>query len=82
MSCGIPVVCSNNSSIPEVGGDCGHYVDPTSLDDIVGKMKTVANYKKNEREELAARSIEHGQTFSWEKFADLFLLKLEEIKKG
>jgi glycosyltransferase involved in cell wall biosynthesis len=82
MSCGIPVICSHNSSIPEVGGEWGHYVDPTSMEDVVVKMKTVANYNEDERAKLGERSIEHAQKFSWKKFADLFLLKLGEIKEG
>lgn len=34
MSCGTPVLTSNNSSLAEVGGDCSYLVDPTSLDSI------------------------------------------------
>lgn len=38
MACGTPVVVSNNSSLPEVVGQAGLYIDPDSLGDIADKI--------------------------------------------
>ena len=34
MSCGVPVVCSNVTSLPEVVGDAGLVADPNDIDAI------------------------------------------------
>ena len=34
MSCGVPVLMSNTSSLPEVGGDAALYFDPLSVEAI------------------------------------------------
>ncbi|MCV5736500.1 glycosyltransferase, partial [Escherichia coli] len=34
MSCGVPVVCSNVTSLPEVVGDAGLVADPNDVDAI------------------------------------------------
>src|SRR5690606_14622667 len=38
MACGVPVVASNASSIPEVLGGAGLLVDPLSVDDLAGAL--------------------------------------------
>jgi glycosyltransferase involved in cell wall biosynthesis len=38
MACGIPVVTSNVSSLPEVVGDAGLLVDPQNTDEIAGAI--------------------------------------------
>ena len=42
MSCGVPCLERNVSSIPEVAGDAALYVDPFNIDDIAQKMLHVA----------------------------------------
>jgi glycosyltransferase involved in cell wall biosynthesis len=37
---GLPVICSNAASLPEVGGDAALYFDPTSVESIVEAMLT------------------------------------------
>jgi glycosyltransferase involved in cell wall biosynthesis len=34
MACGLPVLCSNTSSLPEVAGDAAVLVNPLEVDDI------------------------------------------------
>mgnify|MGYP000915968449 FL=1 len=38
MASGCPVVCSNSSSLPEVGGDAALYFDPLNSEDIAEKL--------------------------------------------
>jgi len=46
MACGTPVVCSNTTSLPEVGGDAVVYCDPNNMNDIVEKMEMVLSDRK------------------------------------
>lgn len=69
MSCGLPVVTSNVSSMPEVGGDAAIYVNPEDIQDIKKKLKNVLEDTK-----LRGMMIEKGfnqvKKFSWEKTAE------------
>lgn len=38
MSCGVPVVCSNVTSLPEVVGDAGLVADPNDIDAISAQI--------------------------------------------
>lgn len=68
MSCGIPVITSNVSSMPEIGGDAPLYVDPESSKDIKDKLDNLMEDEKL-RQELIKRGFEQAKKFSWEKCA-------------
>lgn len=68
MACGIPVITSNVSSMPEVGGDGAIYVNPHDLSDIKGKLKMVME-DKTIREEMTTKGFSQAKKFSWEKTA-------------
>lgn len=69
MSAGIPVICSNTTSLPEVGGNAVLYTDPFAISQIKDAMIQIAT-----NEELRLELIEKGQKqqkkFSWDKTAD------------
>lgn len=65
MACGTPVVCSNTSSLSEVGGDAAIYVDPENIDSIVLGIKKGLKIGKSQKDKLILQS----QKFSWEKTA-------------
>ncbi len=50
MQLGCPVITSNVSSLPEIGGDAVHYVDPYSVDEIANGIDAVCG---NEEYRLA-----------------------------
>lgn len=76
MSYGKPVVTSNNSSMPEVAGDAGIFVDPLDTDSIRdGLEKMIA--EKPLRNKLASRAKENAARFNWDTSA----AKLVEIFK-
>lgn len=68
LQCGVPAIVSNNSAMPEVGGDAYLYIDAENPDDIAEKMMLI--YKD---EALRSRLIENGkrrlQQFSWDESA-------------
>lgn len=76
MACGCPVLTSNISSMPEVGGDAALYVDPYSVEDITRGIEKIMN------QELRIKNIKKGfeqvKKFSWEKCAKETLLVLKQ----
>jgi glycosyltransferase involved in cell wall biosynthesis len=68
MQCGVPVISSNTSSLPEVVGDAGLMVPPTDGDALCQAMLNL--YKNsNLRAQMALKSLERSRRFSWEKCA-------------
>ncbi len=67
MACGIPVIASERTSLPEVVGDAGMLVAPRGrpLADALGKLLGNAA----QRDELARRGIERAARFSWDTCA-------------
>ena len=69
LSCHIPVITSNLSSMPEAAGDAAILVDPTSTNDIADAMVKIVGNKQ-----LYNRLVERGQEqlkkFSWQLSAD------------
>lgn len=68
FSVGLPVITSNISSMPEVGGDAAIYVDPFKVEDIKEELNSVINDKKL-REVMIKKGLERVKGFSWEKAA-------------
>ncbi len=68
MACGTAVVCSNTSSLPEVGGDAVVYFDPNSADSIAHTL----NQLLTAPDELAHRAqlgLQQATNFSWQRTA-------------
>ncbi len=65
MACGVPVVTSNLSSLPEVAGDAGILVTPTDLGEIVDAIERVIS-DSTLRENMIAKGLQQAQKFSWQ----------------
>lgn len=72
FTCGIPVVCSNTSSLPEVGGDAVVYCDPNNIENIRDSIKNIL-----EDDGLRKTNIQRGydqlKQFSWDDSAKRIL---------
>jgi glycosyltransferase involved in cell wall biosynthesis len=68
MACGIPVVTTKSSSLPEVGGDAAIYVDPYS-DEMINVMQAFEEGKIN-RQEIIEKGLKHVKKFTWERCAE------------
>jgi alpha-1,3-rhamnosyl/mannosyltransferase len=68
MACGIPVICSNVSSLPEVVGDAGLLIDPSDEIGLRQKLMMLIEDPK-QRDAFAVRSRERSLSFTWEKCA-------------
>lgn len=69
MSAGVPLVVSNTSSLPEIVGDAGLFVDPRDPRSIAEGMKRLLN-DQDLRTELVSRGLERARLFSWQKAAE------------
>ena len=67
LACGVPVATSNNSSLPEVGGECAIYFDPHDADDMARALARALQ----EPTDLEARFARHAYArgFSWQRTA-------------
>lgn len=68
MACGVPVITSKVSSLPEVAGDAAILVDPLDSQDIGAAMVSLAT-NKDARDALIAAGRERVAEFSWERAA-------------
>jgi glycosyltransferase involved in cell wall biosynthesis len=81
MAAGAPVLTSNTSSMPEVLGDAGILVDPTSVDAIRdGLLRGLSDHDTAAR--MVAAGRERAATFSWERHAAETLAALESVAAG
>jgi alpha-1,3-rhamnosyl/mannosyltransferase len=68
MACGVPVVCSNTTSLAEVAGDAAIQVDPldeAALADAIARVLTTADLQAD----LRRRSLAQASRFTWEATA-------------
>jgi glycosyltransferase involved in cell wall biosynthesis len=68
MACGVPVVSSNTSSMPEVVEDAALLIDPYSVDDIHNALERVITDHEL-RKTLIARGFIQAKKFTWENSA-------------
>ena len=68
MTCGCPVLCSNASSLPEVGGAALRYFDPTDAAQLAQQMAQLASDPALQAE-LRRKGTRQAELFSWAKTA-------------
>jgi glycosyltransferase involved in cell wall biosynthesis len=68
LACGVPVITSNTSSLPEIAGEAGILVNPNSVDEIVNAMERVIKNKKLQNK-MRVNGIKQAKKFDWEKTA-------------
>lgn len=78
MACGVPVIVSNVSSLPEVVGKAGLLVDPYSVDQIEQAIRTIISDKKL-RAAYIKKSLLRSKHFSYDKMARTILKSFEQL---
>ena len=68
MACGVPVITSNTSSMPEVAGVAAYIVDPYNTKAIVNGMIKIMN-DATYADELIQRGLKRCKKFSWDSMA-------------
>jgi len=80
MECGIPVITSNISSMPEVAGEAALLVDPNNIQEIVEKMNNIVS-SIILRKQLMESGFKRVKQFSWKRAAKQTLKVYNEIYK-
>jgi len=73
----VPVITSNVSCMPEVGGDAAYYVNPSQAEEIAEGMRRIYNDK-----ELAATMIEKGWQHALKSSPDKYAAHMMDIYKS
>jgi glycosyltransferase involved in cell wall biosynthesis len=80
MACGTPVITSNTSSMPEIGGTDAILVDPENPEEIATMMLRLENdtdfYAKQQKIGLS-----RAENFSWTHTAEQLLMLYEQVYK-
>jgi len=83
MAQSCPVVVSNSSSLPEIAGNAGVYVDPKSVEDISrGLLTAVRQRNLIQGKTRLRKGLDQVSKFSWNKAARETLDLLEQVGKG
>lgn len=78
MSEGCPIISSNKSSLPEIGGNAALYFDPTDVNQLVSQIDNLKNHQ-DLRNALITNGKERIKLFSWKKCATETLALLKSI---
>lgn len=79
MGCGVPVITSNTSSMPEISGDAAHIIDPYKPEEITQSIVKILE-DTDYYNELSKKGLERNKLFSWENMAKQVLVLYNEIK--
>lgn len=71
MACGVPVVTSNATSLPEVVGDGALMIDPDRPEELMHALHAVLS-DRDLAAELVRRGLRRAMAFSWEESARRF----------
>ena len=77
LACGTPVVCSNTSSLPEVGGKVAKYFDPEDASSIARALENSIDDKGKHNDEI----VEWVSHFTWEACAQKIKAQLCALYK-
>lgn len=78
LACGVPVIASNSSSLPEVVGDAGVLVDPYRTDEIFRALEAVLLDKKFSAF-LREKGVQRTHNFSWKRASQKILSEFSRV---
>jgi len=78
MACGIPVITSNTSSLPEIVDSAGIMVDPTDVSSLCDSMYDLLQDMELWHR-MKNKGLERSKLFSWEKAAEETLAVYDEV---
>ena len=80
MACGVPVITSNTSSMPEVAGSAAHIIDPYNTKEILrGIIKITSD--ENYKNKLIQKGLKRQKLFSWSTMAEQVLELYKQLYK-
>jgi glycosyltransferase involved in cell wall biosynthesis len=68
MQCGVPILCGDQTSLPEVANEAAHYCNPFDVKDIANGL-IILSESPELREHLSRASLQRATLFSWDQSA-------------
>lgn len=81
MACGVPVICSNTTSLPEVAGDAGTLVDPMDQEGVENEILKVLTTPSLQND-MKKKGLIQAEKFSWERTARETLQVYKDVVSG
>ncbi len=81
MACGVPVITSNTSSMPEVAGDAALLVDPKDALLLANDIGAMLSHN-NLRQRMIRKGFRQAERFSWHNTAEQVLQIYENTSKS
>jgi len=79
MGCGCPVVSSNATSLPEVGGEAPLYFNPDSVDELVDHLKSLIA-GNIDVEALRKLGLDRAKVFTWDAVGERMNDGLQRVR--
>ena len=80
MKCGVPLITSNTSSMPEICGKAGLIVNPENIEEISIAMQKIEENQEL-RNNLIKFGLERSKIFNWDQSANNFSKVIHEYIK-
>ena len=80
MACGVPVITSNTSSMPEVGADAAYYIDPYHPEQITEAIATILSNDAL-RKDLIEKGFRNAKKYSWRAMAEHVLSLYQSVSQ-
>lgn len=80
MACGVPVICANNTSLPEVAGNAAILVDAHETQTATAALEEILTDQKHARR-LSRLGLAQARKFNWQKTAKILLQTINAAAK-
>lgn len=80
MSCGVPVISSNSTCLPEIAGGAARLFDPYSVQELAEAL-TEIDSSERERQRLIQLGFARTQEFTWDGCAAATLKSYEDVHR-
>lgn len=81
MACGTPVVCANNSCLPEVAGQAALQITATDIPALAGALHSMAS-NPHLRRQASQAGLQQAQKFTWPAAAQRLLAVYRRFAAG
>ena len=81
MACGVPVITSNVSSLPEVVGDTGLLIEPHDVDALAGAIEQLVT-APDIRHELSQNAYARSLSFTWDNCVALTVEAYRQVSRS
>lgn len=81
MACGVPVITSARTSMPEICSDAALLIEPMQLSDLAKAINELLADSAL-RQEMVVKGIARSKLFSWEMTAEKIISELQNLNPG